>query len=161
MRALGRRGHHVDYVLRDGRPYRLPHPTLSRFWELPQRQFRQVARQLASATYDGVIISQPYAYLIYERLAPRYPRTLFLNRTHGWEGRFDAAANRFQWSGDRPAVAPGDDQTGPVGDAPCVSANRSGLRRHHCSIDRCAEFIPEVAPHATEQDRGDPVRHRA
>ena len=171
--AFGRRGHHVDYVWRDGRPYRLPHPTLSRLWELPQRQSRQVARQLASATYDGVIISQPYAYLIYERLAPRYPRTLFLNRTHGWESRFDAAANRFQWSGDRPAVARGVTRL-------AQSATRRVCQRTAQACDgiiapstRCAEFILRshctppnkiaVIPYGVEPEllTGSPVREPA
>ena len=51
-------------------------------------------------------MSQPYAYLVYERLAPRYPDTLFLNRTHGWEARLYEARMRLSWEDRaRPARA--------------------------------------------------------
>lgn len=94
--ALRRRGHGVDYLWRSNRPYRFPHTSVQRLFELPRRQYAQVASQLEKAKYDVVIISQPYAYSIYEKLAPRYPKTLFLNRTHGWEDRFNLARRRFR-----------------------------------------------------------------
>ena len=94
-RALQRAGHAVDFEWKDGRPYRLRHPTAARLIELPGRQRRQVEARLRSATYDVVTISQPFAYGVYERVAPRYPGTLFLNRTHGWEARLYDAQARF------------------------------------------------------------------
>jgi glycosyltransferase involved in cell wall biosynthesis len=95
--ALGRRGHQVDYHWRDERPARLPHASLYRLFELPRRQLESVRESLSQQFYDVVMVSQPYAYLIYERLPKLYPRTLFLNRTHGWEDRHDRAAVRFHW----------------------------------------------------------------
>jgi len=98
-RALAARGHVIDYLWRDDRPYKLPHPSLSRWMELPRRQFRQIADELSRTPYDVVLISQPYAYLVYERLRAAYPRTVFLNMTHGWEDCLNAARLRFAWDG--------------------------------------------------------------
>lgn len=100
--ALAARGHDVDYLWRPAGRARIPHDTLSNVFELPRRQYRQVADELQRTKYDVVVISQPYAYLVYEDLAPRHPQTLFLNRTHGWEDRFNAARARLQWSGPQP-----------------------------------------------------------
>jgi glycosyltransferase involved in cell wall biosynthesis len=102
--ALGRRGHDVDFVWKNAQPYYLPHASLSRLFELPRHQYRQVADQLGKAAYDVVVISQPYAYLAYERLRSRYPRTLFLNRSHGWEHRY--TVSRSQWDDDAAASGP-------------------------------------------------------
>ena len=104
--ALSRRGHGVDFLWKNTQPYVLPHPSLSRLFELPRHQYRQVAGQLEKATYDVVVISQPYAYLAYEKLRSRYPKTLFLNRTHGWEDRYTLSRRRFQWDDDDAATAP-------------------------------------------------------
>jgi len=97
--ALAVRGHEVDHLWKQTEPYRLPHPSLSRWLELPRRQYRQVSEQLEHRHYDVVTISQPYAYLAFERLPAKYPSTLFLNMTHGWEDRFNAARLRFAWDG--------------------------------------------------------------
>jgi len=97
--ALTTRGHEVDHLWKQPEPYRLPHPSLSRWLELPRRQFRQVSDQLARARYDVVMISQPYGYLAFENLPAKYPSTLFLNVTHGWEDRFNAARLSFAWDG--------------------------------------------------------------
>ena len=40
-RALAERGHDIDYLWKEDKPYRLPHPSLSRWMELPRRQDRR------------------------------------------------------------------------------------------------------------------------
>ncbi|MEP7305580.1 MAG: glycosyltransferase family 4 protein [Acidobacteriota bacterium] len=97
--ALAEHGHEVEHLWKQAKPYRLPHTSLSRWLELPRRQYRQVSDQLERRHYDVVTISQPYAYLAFERLPAKYPATLFLNMTHGWEDRFNAARLRFAWDG--------------------------------------------------------------
>ncbi len=95
--ALGKRGHTVDYLWRDDQAFRIPHASLDRLFDLPRRQFRQIQQQMSKASYDTVIVSQPYAYSVYERLPKLHPRTLFLNRTHGWEDRFNLARLKWGW----------------------------------------------------------------
>ena len=97
--ALERAGHAVDLVWKDQRPYRLRHATAARLLELPGRQRRQVEARLRAAAYDVVAVSQPYAYRVFERVAARHPGTLFINRTHGWEGRLYQARRAFDWDG--------------------------------------------------------------
>lgn len=95
--ALHERGHEVDYLWAPGRRYSFLHPSLTRLFDLPRRQYQQVADRLQTTRYDAVIISQPYAFLIYERLASIYPHTLFLNRTHGWEARVYESNRQLRW----------------------------------------------------------------
>jgi glycosyltransferase involved in cell wall biosynthesis len=105
-RALERLGHRVDFEWKDPRPFRIPHATAARLLELGRRQRRQVEARLAAQSYDVVIVSQPFAHAVYERVAPRFPETLFLNRTHGWEARLYEAQRRFAWDGRRvPSLA--------------------------------------------------------
>jgi len=96
--ALEAQGHSVDFEWAPRPRPRIPHPGASRLLELPRQQLAQVAWRLSTSSYDVVIASQPFAYLIYERLAPRYPNTLFLNRTHGWEARLYAAQRRLAFA---------------------------------------------------------------
>jgi glycosyltransferase involved in cell wall biosynthesis len=93
--ALRNLGHTVDFEWEPTEPFRFDNVTASRLFELPGKQLRQAATRLSRAPYDVVIISQPFAYLAYERLSAEYPRTLFLNRTHGWEARLYDAQARF------------------------------------------------------------------
>jgi len=95
--ALGKRGHTIDYLWHGDRASRFPHASLDRLLDLPRRQFRQIQQQLSKANYDTVIVSQPYAYPVYERLPKLHPGTLFLNRTHGWEDRFNLARLKWGW----------------------------------------------------------------
>src|SRR4051794_34281869 len=100
--ALAARGHVVDYLWRPAEPFRVPHPSLAPVLELPTRQYRQVDAHLQKHHYDVVVVSQPYAHPVYEKLPLKYPSTLFVNRTHGWEERFNDARVRFGW--DMPAA---------------------------------------------------------
>ncbi len=103
--ALEAQGHHVDFEWAPSRRPRIPHAGASRLLELPRQQLEQVAARLSTSSYDVVIASQPFAYLVYERLAPRYPRALFLNRTHGWEARLYAAQRRLGFAESRGLAA--------------------------------------------------------
>lgn len=96
--ALRRADHEVELLWYLREPYRLPHPVLQRAFELPRRQLRQVAAHLSHSPADVVIASQPFAYPVYERLAPQHPTTLFLNRTHGWEERVYQAQRTHRWN---------------------------------------------------------------
>lgn len=93
--ALVRRGHEVDVLWRPEGVRVVPHHAVSELLELPGLQLRQVEAQLRRRHYDAVEISQPFAYRVYEDLAPRFPRTLFLNRTHGWEARVHTCEHRW------------------------------------------------------------------
>ena len=73
------------------------HPRLSDLFELPRGQLQCVSSALRQSAFDVVILSQPYSYLVYEQLASRYPRTLFLNRTHGWEDRMSESWRHLGW----------------------------------------------------------------
>jgi glycosyltransferase involved in cell wall biosynthesis len=95
--ALVKLGHKVDYLWNPGHDSKFSHPSLDRLFALPRQQYRQVETQLRRAQYDVVIVSQPYAFLIYERLVDKYPNTLFLNRTHGWEDRVYQSNRQLHW----------------------------------------------------------------
>ncbi len=95
--SLEKRGHRVDYIWRDAEPGLLPHQRLYELFELPARQLERVGKALRQAKYDVVILSQPYAYLVYEKLSRAYPSTLFLNRTHGWEDRMAGSWRQLGW----------------------------------------------------------------
>jgi glycosyltransferase involved in cell wall biosynthesis len=102
--ALASRGHQVDYDWLELDRGLLPHPALRRHFEVPVQQLRALAARLKTARYDVVVVSQPYAYLVYELLPARYPRTLFLNRTHGWEHRLLRAEKRLGYEPRSPWV---------------------------------------------------------
>ena len=95
--ALEKRGHKVTYLWRDTASGLLPHPRLHDLFEVPSRQLERVRGALLKSAYDVVILSQPYSYLVYERLKDLYPRTLFLNRTHGWEDRMAESWRLLGW----------------------------------------------------------------
>jgi hypothetical protein len=95
--ALERRGNKVDYLWKDTRHGFISHPRLYDLFELPRRQLQRVSAALQRSSYEVVILSQPYSYLVYEQLADVYPHTLFLNRTHGWEDRMSESWRRLGW----------------------------------------------------------------
>ena len=142
--ALETRGHSVQYEWEPSAPTRIAHPTASRLLELPSRQLRQVAARLNRIAYDVVIVSQPFAYLVYERLGPRYPRTVFLNRTHGWEARLYDAQHRL---GFGEARNPGARLLSSISEGLTRRACRRTARASHAVIapaSRCAEYIREA-----------------
>ena len=73
---------------------------VGQFLELPRIQLRQVKEEMLGTRPDVVVISQPFAYGVFESLAKKYPETLFLNLTHGWEHRNDIANRTFGWGDD-------------------------------------------------------------
>lgn len=100
--AWGRLGHRVSFGWREHRPGGRAADELVLF---PRVLLRQIRRHLADhPDTDVVIASQPYAYRAFRALRRKYPRTLFVNRTHGWEGRYSAAQNRYGWG---PPAGPG------------------------------------------------------
>ncbi len=100
--ALAARGHQVEHEWLAPDRGLLPHAALRRHFEMPVQQLRALAARLKAAPYDVVVVSQPYAYLAYELLPARHPRTLFLNRTHGWEHRLLQAERRLGYEPRRP-----------------------------------------------------------
>src|SRR5262245_50917815 len=100
--ALAARGHSVDYEWMAPDRGLLRHPALRRHFEVPVQQVRALASRLLGATYDVVIVSQPHAYMAYELLPALHPRTLFVNRTHGWEHRLLQAEQRLGYEPPRP-----------------------------------------------------------
>ncbi|WP_224370128.1 glycosyltransferase family 4 protein [Hyalangium versicolor] len=100
--ALAARGHTVDYEWLQPNRGLLRHSALHRHFEMPVQQLRALASRLSAAQYDVVVVSQPYAYLAYELLPALHPRTLFLNRTHGWEHRLLKAEQRLGYEPPRP-----------------------------------------------------------
>jgi glycosyltransferase involved in cell wall biosynthesis len=104
-KELERMGHSVHHqwkkrTLTAGINFNLGH-----LLELPRIQLRQVRQELLESKPDVVIISQPFAYRVYEQLAPQHPDTLFLNLTHGWEHRNDIANRTFGWGDDFSGLA--------------------------------------------------------
>ena len=78
---------------------------VGQFLELPRIQLRQVKEEMLGTRPDVVVISQPFAYGVFESLAKEYPETLFLNLTHGWEHRNDIANRTFGWGDDFSGIA--------------------------------------------------------
>ncbi|MGF1579480.1 MAG: glycosyltransferase family 4 protein [Gemmataceae bacterium] len=99
--ALEELGHSVDFAWHVGDRRRLP-GRFDTYFGLPRAQMRQVREHLQRGMTEGrpfdiVTISQPYGYLAQERLASEFPTTLFTNRTHGWEARYNENQRQFGW----------------------------------------------------------------
>jgi glycosyltransferase involved in cell wall biosynthesis len=142
--ALAARGHTVEYEWIPPDRGLLPHSALRRHFEMPLQQLRALARRLKGARYDVVVVSQPYAYLAYELLPALHPRTLFLNRTHGWEHRLLQAEQRL---GYEPPRALGRRALSGASSAMTVMACWRTARAAHGLISpssRCAHFIQET-----------------
>lgn len=140
-RALAARGHVVDYIWHEPASSRFGHPRLRELFDLPLQQLAQVRNRLMETRYDVVIVSQPYAYLVYEQLASQFPQTLFLNRTHGWEARLDVLETRLGWKADAPvARRPLLRASAWVRARACARTARSA-HAVLCASGTCAAFI--------------------
>jgi glycosyltransferase involved in cell wall biosynthesis len=147
--ALADLGHEVVYDWHVER--RLSHATASRLLELPRLQLRQVAARLSATPFDVVVVSQPFAFPVFERLPRRHPATLFLNRTHGWETRLLEAERRFAWE---PTAGAARRALRALSAAFTARACRRTARAAHgvlAASSRCAEFIQ--ATYATPAGR--------
>ena len=85
--ALRELGHEVDEVWADGVGRRIQHGNLNLLLELPYRYESVVERRMARSTYDVVHVNQPHGYRAARLVQRRWPRTVFIHRSHGWEPR--------------------------------------------------------------------------
>jgi glycosyltransferase involved in cell wall biosynthesis len=147
--ALEKRGHQVDYLWKDQVPGLIPHRRLHDLFELPRRQLQRVALVLKQAAYDVVILSQPYSYLVYERLAKLYPQTLFLNRTHGWEDRMSESWRQLGWRDPGMVHRHLADLSATYTTKACERTVRA-CQGVICASDLCSSFIENhYRPHRT------------
>ncbi len=83
---LKQKSHHVDYIWRKKQRL-IKSNNFYRFFELPYDQYVQIRQAINKLNYDVVMVSQPFAFLAFFLLKPKYPNILFVNRSHGWELR--------------------------------------------------------------------------
>lgn len=95
----------VDEFWRADLGRRIQHGNLHYALELPRAMRRVVANRCAKKSYDAVMISQPHAFLAAQYVKAQHPQTLFLNRSHGWEGEVTRVMKRL------------DERNPPVGSA--------------------------------------------
>jgi len=81
-------GHSVDYIWRKEERY-IKKNNYYRFLELPVVQYKQIEKAMYCNNYDVVMVSQPHAWLAFKKLKRKFPKVLFVNRTHGWEKRIE------------------------------------------------------------------------
>ena len=95
-RELETAGHAVRYRWKELKQ----NSSLANLLMLPWKQYRQVKEECRQHQPDVVVVSQPFAYPVFERLKRQFPQTVFLNLTHGWEHRYDIAESTFGWQSD-------------------------------------------------------------
>jgi len=95
IRGLREIGCEVDEFSRVELGRRIQHGNLHYWLELPRAMRRVVAEHCADTSYDVVMLSQPHAFLAAQYIRETQPRTLFLNRSHGWEGAVNEVINRL------------------------------------------------------------------
>lgn len=83
---LSSRGHKIAYIWRKENRF-IKSNNFYRFFELPYDQYKQIKEALKKEKYDVVMVSQPFAFLAFFLLKPKYSNILFVNRSHGWELR--------------------------------------------------------------------------
>lgn len=105
IQGLREIGCEVDEIWSDDLGRRLRHGNLHYWLELPRAFRRAVAARCARREYDVVLLSQPHAYAAGRYLQRTCPRTLFLNRSHGWEGAVDEVLRRLAARGLAPVPA--------------------------------------------------------
>jgi len=86
LRALG---HKVEMVWRDDLPHRVKHGNLHYVLELPMAYEKTLRDRMKLKHYDVVVVSQPHGYLAAKTVVRRFPRTIFIHRSHGFEMRAD------------------------------------------------------------------------
>lgn len=130
--ALRELGCEVDEFWSRDLGRRIRHGNLHYLLELPRSMRRAVVARCRQKAYGAVLLSQPHAFLAGEYLRATHPHTLFLNRTHGWEGQVDEIMQRIR----KPFGLPSS----------CVRSfaqerMRSLLARHQERVVRCADGI--------------------
>src|SRR5262245_10693908 len=85
--ALREAGCWVDAIWRDELSHRISHPNLHELLELPISYRNVMLRKLRTRSYHVVHVSQAHGYLAARTLRKLCPKTIFVHRSHGFEGR--------------------------------------------------------------------------
>jgi glycosyltransferase involved in cell wall biosynthesis len=85
--ALRAAGCSVDTVWRNELSHRISHPNLHNLLELPLAYRNAMLCKLSQGFYDVVHVNQPHGYLAARSLAKLCPKSVFVHRSHGFEGR--------------------------------------------------------------------------
>jgi len=85
--ALREAGCSVDTVWRNELTHHISHANLYTLLELPIAYRNAMWRKLKEGSYDVVHVNQPHGYLAARSLAKLCPRSVFVHRSHGFEGR--------------------------------------------------------------------------
>lgn len=87
LETLRRRGHEVEEVWNFGSPRRIRHDNLHILLEAPGRCVRAVLPRADRRPFDVVLVNQPLGWIAGRRMKRRWPSTLYVARSHGWEPR--------------------------------------------------------------------------
>lgn len=87
--ALRDLGHDVTDVWSDSIGRRIAHGNLHQIVELPRRYEQVVREAMESRPYDVVHVNQPHGYRAARLLQKRWPRSVFVHRSHGFEPRVE------------------------------------------------------------------------
>ena len=87
VEALRKKGLQVDTVWADQLTHYIRHGNLHYLLELPIAYRHVLVKKYVSVKYDIVHVNQPHGYLAARVLKNRYKHSIFVHRSHGFEGR--------------------------------------------------------------------------
>lgn len=95
VRALKRLGCDVEEVWAPDLPHRIRHGNLHYLLELPSGYRNAVACRMARSKYDVIHVNQPAGYRVARYLQYRWPKTVCIHRSHGFELRVKAEVKKW------------------------------------------------------------------
>ena len=96
IEALRELGHEVTDVWADRIGRRIAHGNLHQMLELPRRYEHVVRGELEKRRYDIVHVNQPHGYRAAKLVQKRWPRSVFVHRSHGFEPRVEEVLAYWQ-----------------------------------------------------------------
>lgn len=129
--ALRELGHEVEDVWADTVGRRIGHGNLHQLLELPFRYEQIVRERMEGRPFDVVHVNQPHGYRAARLVQQRWPASVFIHRSHGFEPRVEEVLAHWR------SVYAADDRT-PWRRA-AASVVRRLLARHSREITRWAD----------------------
>lgn len=147
--ALRSLGHSVDTIWTDDLTHRIRHGNLRYLVELPWSYEAAIRKRCQQRDYDVIEVSQPHGWLAARNHRASGRPGVFINRSHGWEGRATEALRPWRRKFDEPEWRfPRGVLGRPLGALlkryPTLAVRHSDGVLTCCS--QCAEFIRQRHP---------------